>query len=389
MYALIQNPDGSRTVYAWGYNAYGQLGQGNTTALSVPTAINFNESTNGKICELWADGGNYGAVWILTSQGRLFTCGYNGYGQLGDGSATNRNTLVEVKPNGGAGSYTSYWTNYTGLGQDMRIKKFSCGYAASVGSHSIVTRGGYLFNWGYNAAGVGYLGHGFAYNVYIPLLVYTGGYTGVGAVVTTPPAGTSGTLINDAQNVWNGNADGTYSAIYVARGNSQFDNTLWACGYNGYYNLGDNSTTNRSTLVNVKVNSGDNATNVIDMTVGLNNNYNGVAFRRYTNKEWYFGGYNNFSLPIGHQDTYNIRQIQDPNYTGSNYRFKNNGLLPPGTHASSKFRFVYGASVKGLIQFDLKTGAVNRTSGEASELNGTNRYQTPSNILHPLPFTGL
>jgi hypothetical protein len=390
MYALIQNSDGTRTVYAWGHNAYGQLGQGNTTGLTVPTAINFNETTNGKICEIWASGGNYGTLYLLTSQGRLFACGYNGNGNLGDGSSTNRTTLVEIKPNNGTGSYTAYWTNYTGLGQDMRIKKFSVGYNTTSGSMAIVTRGGYLYSWGYGAAGVGYLGHGFAYSVYHPLLVYTGGYTGVSATVTTtPPASPSGTLISDAQNVWNGCADGTYSCYYVARGNSLYDNTLWATGYNGYYNLGDNSTTNRSTLVNVKVNSGDNATNVIDMTIGFNNNYNGVAFRRFTNKEWYFGGYNNFSLPIGHQDTYNSRQTQDPNYTSSNFRFKNNGLMAPGTHTTSKFRFHYGASVKGLTQFDLRTGDVYRTLGEASMMAGTNTAQTPSSTLHPLPFSGM
>ena len=397
-YALIQNPDGSRTIFSWGYNVYGQLGLGDTTARSIPTAVNFNESSNGRIAEIWAAGGNYGNLFVLTDAGRLFSCGYNGYGQLGDGTATNRSTLVEIFPVAGGSSGVVYdgWRNLTSpTNIDLRIKKFSCGYSSSVGNYSIVTQSGHLFNWGYNAAGVGYLGHGYARNVYIPLMVYSGGYTGGSGVTTTPAsAGTPvGDALTDVRNVWNCNGDGTYACIYIVRGDSTSSNLLYATGYNGYYNFGDNTTTNRATfdIVQTAVAGafGGPGLNVIDLTCGLSNNFVSVAFKSANDLEWYFGGYNNFSMPLGHQDTYNIRQQQDPNHQANIYRFKANALLPTGTHKYSKFRFYGNSSTKGIIQFNLRNGDVNRTTGAAGYFNGTNQNATPMSTMQPLPFTGM
>lgn len=87
-------------VYAWGYNGYGQLGTGNTTALKVPTLI----SGLANIKKLIAVGGDSQAagaqptsyVLALDADGNAFSCGYNGYGQLGLGDTTQRNVFTPL-----------------------------------------------------------------------------------------------------------------------------------------------------------------------------------------------------------------------------------------------------------------------------------------------------
>ena len=40
--------------------------------------------------------GSFNCFGLLTNQGRVYTCGYNGYGQLGLGDSNYRSTLQEV-----------------------------------------------------------------------------------------------------------------------------------------------------------------------------------------------------------------------------------------------------------------------------------------------------
>jgi alpha-tubulin suppressor-like RCC1 family protein len=70
------------TLWAWGSNQSGQLGDGTTNNVSVPeqigTATNWMEITSG-------NQSSYG----ITSDGKLWAWGYNSAGQLGDGTANN------------------------------------------------------------------------------------------------------------------------------------------------------------------------------------------------------------------------------------------------------------------------------------------------------------
>jgi hypothetical protein len=50
----------------------------------------------------------------------------------------------------------------------------------------------------------------------------------------------------------------------------------------------------------------------------------------------------------------------------------------------------YGyASTKGILQFDLRTGNVYRTTGAPGYFNSTNKNATPMSTMQPLPFTGM
>lgn len=374
MYALIENPsDGSRDLWSWGYNGYGQLGHNDTTGRQVPTQITFSAGVYGRIVDIWSTGGNYGTLYVLTDLGHLYACGYNGYGQIGNGNATNQNTLVRVDAND-MGTLT---------GTNGRVKKFSINGGGSHGTCGLLKGNGTVFTWGYN--GYGGLGHNHTHNTYVPVQVRTGGYTGASNPVTTSGnKGTGqGTAFADCVDVWmlGGNS---HMFMYLTRGSSIINNTLYSCGYNGYYNLSisQNSTTNQSTLQNVQINNGSNATNVMSVTSnqGHSSSYIQVAIYRYNSTfaarvsnnlgEWFHGGYDNGVSGNCQNDSHNARRDQDPDRVDNNYRLKNN-MYEPNAAWGNWFYDVSGTSAsKNGFYADLRTGKVYGTQNGNTGNNG-------------------
>jgi hypothetical protein len=86
-YSVAVKSDG--TVWAWGDNAYGQLGDGTTIDRSSPVQF----AAPGGIVA--AAAGSYHSI-VLKNDGTILTVGYNDYGQLGDGSKTSRLAPVEI-----------------------------------------------------------------------------------------------------------------------------------------------------------------------------------------------------------------------------------------------------------------------------------------------------
>jgi alpha-tubulin suppressor-like RCC1 family protein len=86
--------DGS--VWMWGNNSSGQLGVGNTTSSDIPQRVTLQASAADVFC-----GGNYpsnGHCLAILADGTVWAWGNNEYGQLGDGTTTNRVLPVEITP---------------------------------------------------------------------------------------------------------------------------------------------------------------------------------------------------------------------------------------------------------------------------------------------------
>jgi hypothetical protein len=71
------------SAYCWGYNYYGRLGDGTTTQRLNPTAVNISSNFTS------ISSGTYHTCGILTN-GSAYCWGYNANGRLGDGTSTQR-----------------------------------------------------------------------------------------------------------------------------------------------------------------------------------------------------------------------------------------------------------------------------------------------------------
>lgn len=81
-------------VYCWGSNAHGQLGDGTTTDRLSPVAVDLGGLPGGTTFIQLAVGAD--SACAVTGLGTVYCWGDNSHGQLGDGTTTNRLTPVPV-----------------------------------------------------------------------------------------------------------------------------------------------------------------------------------------------------------------------------------------------------------------------------------------------------
>jgi alpha-tubulin suppressor-like RCC1 family protein len=87
--ALAIRADGS--LWAWGRNVFGQLGLGSADTAPHPTPVQVGTETN------WlAVAGGFSHSLGLRADGSLYAWGFNDFGQLGLGDNTRRLTPVQV-----------------------------------------------------------------------------------------------------------------------------------------------------------------------------------------------------------------------------------------------------------------------------------------------------
>ena len=122
-------------VFTWGHNSEGELGDGTITNRSTPIDITRRfPLTEGEIIMSLSLGYYYSSA--LTSTGRVFTWGFNDYGQLGDGSTSNRTTPTDI-------------TSQFLLSEGEIIMSLSFGGSNS----SVLTSTGRVFTFGRNSEG--------------------------------------------------------------------------------------------------------------------------------------------------------------------------------------------------------------------------------------------
>jgi len=230
------------TVWAWGSNSYGQLGNGSNTDSNVPVQVS---SLTGIIA---IAGGSYHSL-ALKCDGTVWAWGYNVYGQLGNGTWTNSNVPVQVSSltsiiaiTGGPlhslavkndGTVWAWGANGSGQlgngtwdGSNVPVQVSSLtGIIAFDGGGSFslaVKNDGTVWAWGDNY--YGQLGNGTNTNSNVPLQVNS--LTGINSIA----------------------AGGGWHSIAL-----KSDETVWSWGYNFYGQLGNGTWTNSN--VPVQVNS--------------------------------------------------------------------------------------------------------------------------------------
>ena len=178
------------TLWVWGSNGSGALGDNTATARSSPVTT-VGGGTNWKQV---SGGTTYTAA--IKTDGTLWTWGNNGNGRLGDGTTLDRSSPV------------------TTAGGGVNWKQVSCGDAHT----AAIKTDGTLWTWGKNDDG----------------RCGDGTITDRSSPVTTAGGGTD----------WKQVAGGGKITIAI-----KIDGTLWTCGYNLNGNLGDGTTTSRRSPV--------------------------------------------------------------------------------------------------------------------------------------------
>jgi alpha-tubulin suppressor-like RCC1 family protein len=191
-------------AYSWGYSSYGRLGNdaGYGSNRSSPGTVVGGITTWSKI-----SAGSEHSLG-LTSAGVAYAWGYNTKGRLGDGTIVERSSPVTV-----VGGITT-WSQLSG-GIDP-IGAWSTGAPHSLG----LTSAGVMYAWG--GASYGRLGDGTTVSKSSPVTV-------VGGITTWSKI----------------SAGGTHSMGLTSTG------IPYAWGGNDYGQLGDNTTTDKSSPVTV------------------------------------------------------------------------------------------------------------------------------------------
>jgi len=85
--------DKNGKLWSWGYNAYGDIGDNTTAAKSTPVAVG---GANKTYCNIMMSGNDGFHSTAIDKDGKLWSWGYNLYGQLGDNTVVSKRTPIAV-----------------------------------------------------------------------------------------------------------------------------------------------------------------------------------------------------------------------------------------------------------------------------------------------------
>nr|WP_288702908.1 S-layer homology domain-containing protein [uncultured Dorea sp.] len=215
-------------LWMWGLNSRGQLGDGTTKDKLRPVKVMENVTT--------IDLGNMHSG-AITEDGNLWMWGENEYGQLGDGTTETTYNPVKIMSN---------------------VKSVSLGYAST----GVIAENGDLYTWGENE--YGQLGNGTTETTYNPMKIMSN--------VKSVSLGllNCGAITEDG-NLWmwgsgelgDGTTETTYNPVKImsnvksiSNGNNMNaaiteDGNLWMWGFNSVGQLGDGTTETKKSPVKI------------------------------------------------------------------------------------------------------------------------------------------
>ena len=242
VYPQVANQLITPELWNWGRNSYGQIGDNTTTNRSTPvTTLAGGANWKQVSC-------GYNHTLAVKTDGTLWTWGRNSTGQLGVNNTTNRLTPVTTFAGG---------TNW---------KQVSCGSRHT----TAIKTDGTLWTWGTNSSAQ--LGDNTSTNRSTPVTTFAGGTNWKQVACGqdhTAAIKTDGTLLTWGRNLSGQLGDNTTTDRstpvttfaggtnwkQVAGGGDSHtaaiktDGTLWTWGWNLFGQLGDNTTTSRNTPV--------------------------------------------------------------------------------------------------------------------------------------------
>ena len=134
-------------AFCWGHGGNGRLGNGATSASTIPVAVSTAGVLNGRTISAIAAGGGHSCA---ITDGEVFCWGQAGWGQLGNGSTTSVSTPVAVDTSGVLSGKT--------------VTEVTTGFR-----HTCVVADGDAFCWGQATSGE--LGNGIAIDSTTPVAV--------------------------------------------------------------------------------------------------------------------------------------------------------------------------------------------------------------------------
>lgn len=241
-------------AYACGNNGNGQLGLGDTTQRTTPTLVTAVSSVARVTCA----GNTSPHTLLITTAGALWTTGYNGAGQLGQGDTTQRTTFTVVSGFTNASKAAASGSSTASVGNSYVLKTdgtvWACGYNAygQLGQGDTSTRN--AFTQISSLSSITDIQAGPDYTSTVAALksdgnMYVWGYNGSGA------CGTANTTNQTSPQAPSFSGQGTISQIAVCgqatAGQAVYartsSGTMWAAGISTNGNLGVNSTSSTVT----------------------------------------------------------------------------------------------------------------------------------------------
>lgn len=126
-HTIVRKSDGS--VWTWGANMYGELGNNSTQWSTAPIRV-------ASLTDAVDVGAGYYHSLALRAGGGVLAWGRNNYGQLGDGTRLNRTTPVAVQGLGDAVTVTGGWSHSSAVRADGTVWNWGYGQAAGNGSYT-------------------------------------------------------------------------------------------------------------------------------------------------------------------------------------------------------------------------------------------------------------